>query len=106
MSDWSFKRKRPVTESWPSDERGEPIPPVFLQHVSGGPLDTELTINLLEAYGIPVVTQYPNNGEFGKVILGMSGTGIDIFVPETMKDDALNILSADIVEEDENDSGK
>ena len=106
MSDWSFKRKGPVTESWPSDKRGEPIPPVFLQHVSGGPLDTELSINLLEAYGIPVVTQYPNNGEFGKVILGMSGTGIDIFVPETMKDDALNILSADIVEEDENDSGK
>ena len=106
MSNWSFKRKKPAAADWPKDERGEMVPPAFLQHVSGGPLDTELTINLLEAYGIPVVTQYPNNGEFGKVILGMSGTGIDIFVPETMKDDALNILSADIVEEDENDSGK
>ena len=103
MSDWSFKRKKPATENWPKDGRGEPVPPVFLQHVSGGPLDTELTINLLEAYGIPVVTQYPNNGEFGKVILGMSGAGIDIFVPATMKEDALNILSADIVEEDGND---
>ena len=34
------------------------------------------------------------------------GTGIDIFVPATMKDDALNILSADIVEENGNDGGK
>ena len=100
MSNWSFKRKK-VTDNWPMAESGQPVAPAFLMRVSGGPLDTELTINLLEAYGIPVVTQYPNNGEFAKVIIGYVGTGIDLYVPETMLDDARNILSADIAEDEE-----
>ncbi|MCF0121163.1 MAG: DUF2007 domain-containing protein [Oscillospiraceae bacterium] len=103
MSDWSFRKKKPVTANWPKDENGEPYPPVFLEHASGGPVDVELAVNLLEAYGIPVVTQLPNNGDFAQVIMGMTGTGVDIFVPQNMLEDAQNILSADIVEEPEDD---
>lgn len=101
MENWSFEKFKRPTENWPLEEDGNPVKPVFLQHLSGGPLDTELTVNLLEAFGIPLVTIYPNNGDFAKVVMGYPATGIDLYVPQTMFDDAVNILSADIVEDTE-----
>lgn len=101
MGDWGFKKKKKLTDIWPKKEDGEMIAPAFLMHAGGNPLDTEITISLLEAYGIPAVCTYPNDGEFGKLIIGHAGGGVDIFVPETMLEDAKNILSADIVEDDE-----
>jgi len=92
---------------WPDDENGEPVPPVFLRHIHGGPLDMELTLNVLEAYGIPHVNQYPNEGLFGKLILGYPPGGMDVYVPGTMLEDAQNILAADIEYDDtydENDA--
>ena len=89
---------------WPENEHGESVPPAFLKHIHGGPLDMELTLNLLEAYGIPYVCQYPNEGLFGKLILGYPPGGMDVFVPETVLEDAQNVLSADICE-DEGDTG-
>jgi hypothetical protein len=105
MSDWSFKRKKPVTADWPKDERGEPIPPVFLQHVSGGPLDTELTVNCWRPTASPC-HPVPQQRRVRQGDPGYVRRGHRHLVPATMKDDALNILSADIVEEDGNDSGK
>lgn len=104
MLNWKISKHKNPIDNWPKDGNGELVPPVYLTHVHGGPVDTELTINLLEAYSIPVVTKYPNNGEFGKVILGFSASGIDLYVPEIMLEDAQNILNADAYEEvdDEN----
>ena len=102
---WSSKKNN--GPQWPENDDGEPIPPAFLVRIHGGPLDTELTLNLLEAYGIAYVCEYPNNGLFGKLILGFSSAGIEVFVPETLLEDAQNILSADTFEVDtfENESG-
>jgi hypothetical protein len=96
-----FGKKSDVGPSWPNDESGESVPPAFLMRVSGGPLDMELTLNLLKAYGIPHVSQYPNDGLFGKLILGYPPAGMDIYVPITMLEDAQNVLSADISDDDE-----
>ena len=93
--------KKKDEPSWPNDESGEPVPPAFLIHIVGGPLDMELTLNLLKAYGIPHVCEYPNNGLFGKLILGHPPGGMEVFVPETMLEDAQNLLSADIIDADE-----
>ena len=95
---WSFKRKK--GPPWPNGEDGNPIPPVFLTHLHGVEIDMELTINLLEAYGIPHVPEYPLNGQFGKMIMGFPPGGVKIYVPETMFEDAQNILSADFSEEE------
>jgi len=92
-----FDKKKGL--QWPEDEKGDAVPPAFLTHVGGGPMDMEMTLGLLEAYGIPNVCEYPNNGLFGKLIMGHPPSGIEIFVPETMLEDAQNLLSADIVEE-------
>ena len=96
---WSLQKKE--GPEWPNTESGEPVPPAFLMHIGGGPLDMELTLNLLEAYGIPNVCGYPNNGQFGKLIMGHPPSGMEVFVPETLLEDAMNILSADILEDEE-----
>lgn len=101
MADWGFSKKKKITDIWPKKENGEMITPAFLMHAGGNPLDTEITISLLEAYGIPAVCQYPNNGEFGKLIIGYAAGGVDIFVPETQLEEARDILNADIVTDDE-----
>jgi len=96
---WKFKK--PDNLNWPKDENGEPVPPAYLKHIFGGPLDLEVALNLLDAYGIPYVSEYPNNGAFGKLIMGHPPSGMEIFVPETMLEDAQNILSAEIVEDED-----
>jgi len=94
--DWKFGK--PDGPEWPKDENGEHVAPAYLKHISGGPLDLEVALNLLTAYGIPHVSEYPNNGAFGKLIAGYPPSGMEIFVPETMLEDARDILSADPVE--------
>lgn len=99
---WRNDRKQKEDgPEWPNDENGKPVSPVFLTHVHGGPLDMELTLNLLQAYGIPYTCEYPNNGLFGQLIMGYPPGGMEVYVPETMLEDAQNILSADVVEDGE-----
>ena len=97
----SRKKNKPNEPEWPNDENGKPVPPAFLRAIHGGPLDMELTLNLLAAYGIPNICQYPNNGLFGKLIMGYPPGGMEVFVPETMLEDAQNVLSADVSDENE-----
>ena len=99
--DISLKKKNELP--WPNDENGDTIPPAYLTYIVGGPLDMELTLNLLEAYGIPHVCEYPNNGLFGKLIMGHPPGGMEVFVPETMLEDAQNLLNAEIVEDEVED---
>lgn len=98
MLKWKFGRDK--GPEWPKKDDGEPVAPAYLQHISGGPLDLDMITGLLAAYGIPHVSECPNNGDFGKVILGHPPSGMEIYVPETMLEDAQNILNADIIEED------
>ena len=102
--EWSLKKKK--EPPWPTDENGETVPPAYLTHIGGGPLDMELTLNLLGAYGIPHVCEYPNNGLFGKLIMGHPPSGMEVFVPETMLEDAKNLLNADSFEDEEIDELK
>ena len=100
MADWGFSKKKKITDKWPKKADGELVTPAFLMHSGGNPLDTEMTVGLLEAYGVPVVCQYPNDGEFGKLIIGYAAGGVDLFVPETMLDEAKDIMNAEVVEDD------
>ena len=72
-----------------------------MEHREVEGFDVEMAVNLLEAYGIPALRKAPGDGSFGEVFLGASGFGVDIYVPETMLEDAQNIVSADIIEEEE-----
>ena len=96
MSDWNISTPFGKLDKWPKTADGTPVPPAFLEYLTGMESEVELTLNLLEAYSIPVFCTYPNNGDFGKTILGFSGTGTMLYVPETLLEDARNILSADV----------
>lgn len=98
--EWGRKITGDLYKRWPKDAGGKIVEPAFLTHCSCLDMNDEMTVNLLEAYGIPCVRKYPNDGDFGRVLLGMSGTGVDIYVPETMYDDAVSLTegSAEIDE--------
>ena len=82
MKNWGFRKKKKLRDIWPKKENGEMVAPAFLMNVGGGPFDTDITVSLLEAYGIPVACQYPNDGEFGKLIVGRATGGVDILCPK------------------------
>ena len=82
-------------KKWPRQGDGEPVPPKFLAHRKSVDMEDTLLVNLLEAYGIPVLLRHPGDGDFGKVLLGMSGTGSNIYVPETMYEQALELMEAE-----------
>jgi len=100
MKNWGTRFDR-LSERWPKNENGEEVAPAFFEHVGGSELDIEMAANLLEAYGIPVLRRPVLDGDLGKVILGYSGPGVDLYVPETMLEDARNIASAEIIDEQE-----
>lgn len=95
MADWAKREYGKTLENWPKDEQGEPVAPAFLAMCSPLDMQAELTQGLLASYGIPSLRMAPGDGAFGELILGMSGTGLDIYVPETMLDDAKALMEAD-----------
>lgn len=82
-------------KNWPRRENGEYVPPVKLAHRGSNDMQDVMLVNMLEAYGIPAIRVYPGDGVFGKIVLGMSGTGADILVPENMYNDAKALMEAE-----------
>jgi len=97
--EWGRSGAGLVSDRWPKDEQGRAEESAFLCTRSNTDMSDELTVNMLEAYGIPCVRDYPGNGSFGRVIMGASGTGVDIFVPKSMLETAQKLIEG--VENDE-----
>ena len=64
---WGKSMPSDLLERWPKTPSGEPEKAVFLCNCKALDLSDELKINMLEAYGIPCLRDYPGNGSFGKV---------------------------------------
>ena len=92
---WGRSVPSDLQERWPKTPSGEPEKAVFLCNCKALDFGDELRINLLEAYGIPCLRDYPGDGSFGKVVLGMSGQGTDIYVPESKLEEARSLLAAE-----------
>ena len=88
-----------VSDRWPRDAEGRAEESALLCTCRNTDLSDELTVNMLEAYGIPCLRDYPGNGAFGRVIMGASGTGVDIYVPKSMLEEAKSLIEG--VENDE-----
>lgn len=89
---WNLSFQDGLMKKWPHDVSGQPEEPVFLTHCTSTNMEDRIIINMLDAYGIPVVKNFPQNGCFGKVVLGISADGADIFVPASMLEDAKALL--------------
>ena len=87
-SDWGRAPGEQLRDRWPKTAQGEPEMPALLCNCKSLDLGDELRINMLEAYGIPCLKIYPGDGSFGKLILGISGQGVDILVPKSLYNDA------------------
>lgn len=81
-----------LKNSWPADISGEPEQACFLTHRSSVNFDDKLLVNMLAAYGIPALLSHPQDGCFGKVVLGISGEGSDIYVPISMLENAKALM--------------
>ena len=78
---------------------------VLLKETFDSPAESDMVISMLAAYGIPCFKYYDKDGGAGKVINGFSGYGASLYVPQTMLEEANNILNAEVTEEGENDVG-
>ena len=92
----SFGKSLPgeLYRQWPRTPEGEIVPPKFLAHCTSRDIEDVMLVNYLQSYGIPAAVIHPGDGAFGKVVLGISGTGSSIYVPETMYDQAKELMEA------------
>ena len=81
-----------LAERWPKSADGTPEQPAFLTHTYGDELQVDMLLEMLRAYNIPAMKKYEQHGALGKVVLGFSGTGVSLYVPESMLEDARNLL--------------
>ncbi len=88
---WGKDLPGKLYKSWPR-VNGNPEEPVFLSHCTSLDMQDDMLVNMLQAYGIPALKKYPFAGSFGKVVMGMSGDGSDIFVPASMLEDAKALM--------------
>ncbi|MGI6497874.1 MAG: hypothetical protein ACOX0U_03440 [Oscillospiraceae bacterium] len=80
--DWSIRAEQ--GPAWPVGEDGNPEKAVRLMDGSDVGCGGDIVASMLRAFGVPVVQQYPGDGQLGKVLLGFSGYGVALFVPESM----------------------
>jgi len=84
---------------WPRKADGTPEAPALLTHRMEWNYESEILEQKLRAYDIPVFRQMGNLGTLSKIVLGFSGSGVDLYVPESLLSDAQELLRP--VEEDE-----
>lgn len=75
-AEWGRSLPGDLLKRWPRNADGELVPPALLTKCTGIDMDDVLLVNMLEAYGIPCLKNYPGDGQFGKIMLGMSGYGV------------------------------
>lgn len=83
--------RRGVPENWPVDDSGQREQPAQVAARQEGPL-ADMTRNMLEAYGIPVVELYEMDGTFARVLFGASAYGVNLFVPASRAEEARALL--------------
>ncbi|MCR5664682.1 MAG: hypothetical protein K6G17_07420 [Oscillospiraceae bacterium] len=99
--EWGRSEYRSLLERWPKDAQGCPERPVLLRSEKNLDMGDELLVNMLEAYQIPCLRLYPGDGSFGRVVLGVSGWGVDVYVPESLYEDAKALCEGEGVEDHE-----
>lgn len=101
VPEWSRDLPGKLADSWSKDEKGGYVAPAKLTSCTQLDMGDAIVEGLLDSAGIPHFKRYPHYGGFGNLMLGMSAEGVDIYVPETLLEDARNILEGDAVNDEE-----
>jgi hypothetical protein len=86
------RARRGVPENWPVNGGGQREEPAQAAHLPEGPV-ADMTRNMLEAYGIPVLEIYRMDGGFARVLFGASAYGVELFVPASRQEEARALLA-------------
>lgn len=89
---WALSNRDPLELPWPEDAAGKPEEPAWLTNLGGSQLDFELAASMLRACGIPLLRIYPGGRLSLRVIMGFTGHGLDLYVPESLLEDARALL--------------
>ena len=81
-----------LSECWPKTAGGAPEEPAFLTRTMDTNAQTDMLCAMLRSYDIPVLRKYEGEGSFGKIVLGMPGSGTWLYVPSSMLEDAKNLI--------------
>ncbi len=98
---WGRDLPGKLADKWPRRADGEFVTPAKLISCTQLDMGDAIVESLLDAGEIPHFKRYPHYGGFGNLMLGMSAEGVDIFVPETMLEDARNLLEGDADNDEE-----
>lgn len=102
-AEWGRQLPGDLYERWPKDEAGQPGAAGVSLPLQGHRHGRDDARHASGGVRHPVPRQYPNDGQFGKLILGISGSGVDIFVPASVWEDACELIreSDDETEEEQ-----
>ena len=89
---WGQYQSGELLDSWPRKEDGGLEEPAYLCTRSCNDLSDQLTVNMLKAYGIPSLCMERAEGSLGRVVLGISGYGVEIYVPANLLGDAKTLI--------------
>ncbi|MDL2274307.1 hypothetical protein LJC34_07200 [Oscillospiraceae bacterium OttesenSCG-928-G22] len=88
----SLQTARENGAGWPHSDDGTPEEAKILMTVEDG-FGGEVPLSLLRAFAIPFVLQYPLFGRLTRVYAGMSMAGVDVYVPESLVETAVELLT-------------
>jgi hypothetical protein len=87
---WSMQGEDALAH-WPKGADGTPEKSAFLVNLTDAGGIADMTVSQLSAYGIPAFKDYPKGGG-GRVILGFSAYGADLYVPASRLEEAQALL--------------
>lgn len=79
---------------WPQRADGQPESPAFLANLQDVGSIADMSVAMLESFGIPVLKKYREGGGAGRIVLGFSGYGADLYVPVSRLEEAKALLEA------------
>ena len=98
------KTENDLLQRWPKSADGTPEEPALLTVAMDTNAETDMLCAMLRSYDIPVLRKYEGEGSFGKIVLGMPGSGTWLYVPSSMLEDAKNLIRPiDEIPEQEDD---
>lgn len=99
------KEKHDLAARWPKMNDGTPEKPVFLTAAAEGDSAAAMLAEKLRAYDIPVLREYGTEGALSRVLFGTPSSGVGLYVPESMLEDAQNLIApVDEAEPEETDN--
>ena len=90
--DYWGRAEQDLLDRWPKDGNGEFEPPAFLTDAVEAGGEAELLCQMLRSYDIPVLRRYEKDGTLGKVVLGFSGYGVQLYVPASRLEEARELM--------------